>query len=260
MRRKAHNVACFTCGLTRQLKPYCKISLIAILLISFFNTALAETSGVLRMMFLDSRTGAAVKPDQVLINGRDETAGVTPGGVFGLEAANGTYEVSVSASGYSPATVTAHVHGADTLVQSVELDPAEVVEEPEVEHGTGVVAGTVVDDESGKLLPGVKLTIPEENVTSESDVRGQFELVVPVPGRVRETLPSRKVSLNAELMGYRPEHRKNVEIFALNRKRYILRLQPIAEGTSETQPLVLDEDKQFEQRYLRGWAFDVGVR
>jgi len=226
-----------------------------------FTTATAAM-GALRMQFVSSKSGVAVKPDKVLINGREVEA---EGGLVSAPLPSGTYDVQVQADGYQPFTAEASVDGTDTMVQTFELDPLAGEEDEQEPLGPdeALLGGHVVDAFSGSALAGVHLQIDEKQAETRSTTQGAFQLKLPVsprpPSRRSTEASVERVTLRAEHVGYRAQVHRNVDLLRGQRATMRLQLEPISADAQSTDPEIVDDPPFRTERSSREWMFDVTI-
>jgi hypothetical protein len=208
-----------------------------------------------RIRFLDSTTGYAVQPDEVLILETDRRTLVSRSAVaaalrqqkgqLSLPLPPGAYEFKVRAKGYvaSRATFVLDEHAPQRI--DFHLDP--LVAPPELASGrlqalhraeATLVVGFVVDDETGQPLTGVDVRDVSGQARACTNARGFFELRLAVP-LVANRIATTDVII--EKHGYLSERRQYVELMPGGDWIYRIRLSP-GEGARAV------DERQFRRR------------
>jgi hypothetical protein len=224
-------------------------------------------TGTLRLQFLDSKSGSAVHPDLLLLNGRELPSRPDASGLLSLPGVpNGTYNITIGASEYERLEATVTVDGENTLVQTVELDhldPVPYDTETTPSQDEAVIKGTVVDDLRGTRLPGAQISIAARNTTSETSSNGEYRLAVKtrtLQNSRGEVSGAERLTLNASLAGYRDAVFHNVEVPPGSVTRYPIRLRRAddpADDDNTTAPIVNTEPARRSEQRTYDWVFDV---
>ncbi len=196
-----------------------------------------SSSQSIRIQFVDSATGYAVKPEFVeatpaagdLEPSRVRRNGVKPGSQTTLMLDQGQHTIKVTAPGYQPMSGEFVVLPENPYNIVFQLDPIEPPRELQPEtvaalHRVNetVFVGFLVDEDSGEpLANAVVRTEPSGNET-RTDARGYFQIYVPV-----QTL-SEATSSPAKLIfaqpGFRAEERCYLELWSRGDWIYRIRL------------------------------------
>lgn len=228
------------------------------------NTTATTAMGVLRLQFLDSRTGAAVRPQRLMINGRAAEIADGPIGIFAIPLPGSRYDIQAEAEGYQPFSATAVVDGENTMVQTFELDPKEnSKEEEEIPPHVGVLEGYVVDALTRLPLPGVQLQVLEKSLDAQSGSDGKYSFEVELgqaPGSGISTqagIDGERLTVRASKEGYRPQEQLNVEVLRGQKRTNPIRLEPLSGDSPTSEPQVLDDAPVRKSEQVRSWMFDV---
>ena len=154
----------------------------------FLGTASGQISGV-----VTDTTGTAVSGAVVQLtgssgaSGSDETVNTGSNGVFSSgPIPPGTYQVTASATGYNPSTVTAGLTSGATLTQNLVLNGSTVPPPPpppKTVPGTGTITGQVLRDDTTVPLAGATVAYSGGNTVTNSS--GSYTLSnVPVGSAV----------------------------------------------------------------------------
>lgn len=228
------------------------------------NTTATATMGVLRLQFVDSRTGTAVHPKTLRINGRAAQITDGPSGIFALPLAPSRYELQVEADGYEPFSATAVVDGENTMVHTFELDPdAHSTEDEEIPPDVGVLEGHVVDALSHLPLPGVQLQVLGKTIEAQSGSDGRYSLEMELEPVTRAgagslgLIDGERITLRASKEGYRPQEQRNIEVLRGQKRTTPIRMEPLSGEGGTSEPQVLDAAPERKNSQPREWMFDV---
>lgn len=235
-----------------------------------FGQTTTTKSGILRLQFLDSRTGAAVRPSALLLDGNAVSQRADESGLLSMSnLADGSHEIQVEAVGYHGFNAMAAVDRENTLVQTFELDPVPQAQDDITTPSADecVVHGYVVDDFRGTRLPDTHLSVEHKNSNTVSDKNGRY--VLRFTSRVLksggEVAGSEHVNLKAEHEGYRKREFRNVEAPPGSRVMFPVRLQRLEDvnvaDESTSGPEVVDETAASAGGHRTyDWVFDVTLR
>ena len=190
-----------------------------------------------RLRFVDSATGYAVKPDAVeatSVEGnkkplRVRRNGVKSDGQTTLTLAEGQHTIKVSAPGYRPMAGEFMVLPQNPYNIVFQLDPIAQPRELQPEHVAAlhrvnqtVFVGFLVDEESGQAIAdAIVRTEPSGNQT-RTDTRGYFQIYVPVQTLPEATTTPAKLIFTAN--GFRTEERQYLELWSEGDWIYRIRL------------------------------------
>jgi hypothetical protein len=210
----------------------------------------AETSASaeLILFFRDSRTGALIVPDQLLVDGRDYTGLVTPTGHITIKVPPGDHDVVARAKNYHEMAAKEAAFLEDNQTNLLMLDP---VEEPEqlkpenlnklLEPDSSLVAGFVTDDDTGLPLENTEISVSGLQGKTLTDEKGFFQMRVPMtdagpmPESQTGQLFTRK-NVEISRAGYGPEERQHVLLLTGEPKLFMIKL---ARGTQKS---IVDEN------------------
>lgn len=200
------------------------------------TSAVAQSQNV-RLRFVDSETGYAVKPSVVEATPESSKAqpirvrrnGVSKEGRTTLTLPNGTHSIRVDAPGYHPMTGEFVVQPENPYQLVFQLDPITPPKEfaPEFVQplhriNETVFLGFVVDDETGQPLVNATVrTEPSERET-RTDERGYFQIYVPV--QTPEDAAAHPAKLTFSAPGFVTEERCYLELWSKGDWIYRLRL------------------------------------
>ena len=190
--------------------------------------------------FLDSATGYAVQPDEVIIRETNRRALVSRSAVaaalkqqkgwLNLALPLGTYEFEVRATGYAASRATFVLDERAPQRIDFHLDP--LITPPEVapsrlralhQADATLVVGFVVDDETGQPLGGAEVRDTGGQAHTRTNARGFFEIRLSVP-RYAEGIAT--ADLVIEKRGYVGEQRQYIELMPAGDWIYRIRLEP----------------------------------
>lgn len=217
----------------------------------------AQTSGTLIVKFLDSRTGTAVAPRALEVDGKPTPFQLEAGSLATLALPDGTHKIGVKAEGYAPMEVSATVAGANTPVVEIELDPNGAPTAAPLPEGAAALEGTVTDADTGSPIEKAKVTLPDSGLTTTTATTGQFRFILQPP---RSTADSKTViSMEVAAEGYTPQRVKNLAIIAGETRRSQVRLTRADADTSDT---IEETDEAAADGPLRSyeWVYDVTLR
>lgn len=165
-------------------------SMVLAALVSAGVPAHASTSAtaVIHFSFRDSARGTVVKPDAVLIDNKMVYSIPDEAGRLVVPVTPGDHTVLVKARGYNDLESRQTALPDQAPNNLIMLDPENQPEQLKPENlgigmpdGGTVIVGFVVDDQSGKPLPGAEVELLEQNQKTTSDAEGFFKLPVPMP-------------------------------------------------------------------------------
>lgn len=219
----------------------------------------ASQQGILYLKFLDSGSGGGVAPDRIEVDGVPVKFRVEAGSLVVLSLSNGTHKLNVEAADYHPMEFSANLSGTDTPVIEVELDRAVTEESNAVAEDAAVLEGHVTDADTGALLRGASVALPDAQQTTVTEANGyyRFEVVVGDTGQVQQPA----VTLEVEAEGFRTLRMKNVALAAGERRRLPVRLtRNSTTATLAGEPVVIDENARAGHLRTMDWTFDVTIR
>jgi hypothetical protein len=249
-------------------RPKMKSFLAVLLVLVSGGAVLGETTsgtGTLRMQFVDSRSGVAVRPQAVLIDGKQASAMPDESGLLSLPGIpDGSHEVQVEAENYQPFSATATVEGDNSLVQTFEIDPVKADDEATTPSMTeAIIQGTVVDDLHGAPVIGAELKVSGVPSSSLSNDRGKFLLqFVPPAGEGSRSTP--RVTLNVSHAEYVSQQFRDVEASRGSIQRMVVRLRRTAEAEPgddlTSAPQVINQGRPLGGNRNYQWTFDATLR
>jgi len=234
----------------------CQILSISLALIC--ASATGASSSTLLLKFLDSRTGAAVKPESLSVDGKPVDFQVEVGSLVALPIDEGNHVIVVKAENYEPMEYVASVSGADTPVMEIELDATDAIAPPPVEAGTAILQGHVTDADTGALLPDVNLTLPDASITTITDETGKFEFTLKVPRKAEDARPAITLEVKAE--DYQPVRVKNMALVSGERRLMPVKLERMTSATATAEFNETDEAAPDGPLRTYEWAFDVTLK
>jgi hypothetical protein len=210
---------------------------------SLASDPVAAATYSLEIRFIDSATGAAIQPESITsqlhqLGAAERRLG--PGqvgkdgrGTMALEL--GRHTITAATPGYRPVWGDFEMSESSPHQVTFVLDPVEQPQELRSEYmeplrrnGLMLVAGFVVDDESGALLEGVRVRAGPSGLETETDGRGFFQFYVPAQSVAERE--STVASLVFEKPGYQSEQRLYVELRSRGQVTHRIRLLP-GQGT-----------------------------
>lgn len=219
----------------------------------------AMTTGTLLLSLRDSRTGRAVVPQRLQIDGTASPAEVDAAGLLAVELGGGNHQIAVEAEGYSRFEATVTVDGDQTPVTTFELDrltsglAEETVPLPSDQAG---LDGYVVDASYGSPVSSASVEVSGRKMLALTDAEGHFTLTVPVlSGTADGPQVAERVTLHVSREGYVAEERRNVELISGTTMTTTVQLDRIT-SESEQEVRVVDEGLKHAPR-LSSWRFDV---
>ena len=188
--------------------------------------------------FIDSATGYAVQPDQVVARphkaGREKSfltsAQVRAPGHAALALENGRHSITVSSPDHQPISGEFEMTADNAYNLDFYLDP--LLEPREVQAGylaslhraeETVFVGFVVDDDSGAPLENVSVRAEPSGRQAQTDARGYFQIYVPVQTLAEGTTSPAKLIFNKS--GCKPEERQYLELWSEGDWIYRIRLE-----------------------------------
>lgn len=192
-----------------------------------------------RIRFVDSATGYAVKPESVEATALEGTQkplrvrrnGVKRDGQTTLTLEEGQHTIKVSASGYqpmagefvvSPENLYHIVFQLDPLVPPLEIQPEAIAQLHQINQT--VFLGFVVDEESGQPLTNALVRTEPSGNETRTDARGYFQIYVPV--QTLEAATNSPARLIFAAPGFRSEERTYLELWSEGDWIYRIRLDP----------------------------------
>jgi len=191
-----------------------------------------------RLRFVDSATGYAVRPDSVETASSVESLqslkvrrnGVKRDGFTTLTLDQGQHTIKVTALGYQPMAGEFVVSAENPYNLVFQLDPIAAPREvqPEVvtqlhQVNQTVFVGYVVDEESGQPLPNVTVRTEPSGKEARTDARGYFQIYVPVQTLTEATNTPAWLSFTAP--GFRTEAHTYLELWSEGDWIYRIRLE-----------------------------------
>jgi hypothetical protein len=190
-----------------------------------------------RLRFVDSATGFAVRPD--FVEAQPQTldrpsrklsrAAVKPDGRLAWRLDPGPHTISVSATGYQPMTGSFKISPDSPYRLEFQLDPVVTPREISPEYVTTlhrfnetVFVGYLSDDETGEPISGARLRTEPSGNETQTDARGYFQIYVPVQTLAEATNAPAKLIVFAP--GFRTEERRYLELWSEGDWVYRLRL------------------------------------
>jgi stage II sporulation SpoD-like protein len=160
-----------------------------------------------------------------------------------LQAPQGTYELAVRVEGYKPATTVVSLE-QDLTSLEILLDPIPTPPEMTAEaiklitrpDATSII-GYVIDEQTGRPLRGVGVSLTDGSLRARTNRRGFFVLQIPLDDSNPEGPPALRDIL-FQLTGYTSEERHRVQVFPGIVTTYHIRLKP---GTGPTN--IIDESQ-----------------
>jgi hypothetical protein len=189
-----------------------------------------------RLRFIDSATGHAVKPTTVEATPpegkptrRVRRNGVTTEGRTTLDLQTGVHTIRVTAPGYQPMTGEFTVQPDNPYQLVFQLDP--IAPPQEIEPATiatlhqvneTVFVGFVVAEESGQPVADAVVKTEPSGRETRTDARGYFRIYVPVQTLEEATNSPAKISFARP--GFRTEERRYLELWSEGDWIYRIRL------------------------------------
>lgn len=172
----------------------------------------------------DAETGAAVRADLILLNGKRQILPAVSSARSDLGISKwlpGRHRVHIQSPGHKPWSALVTVPEQDALPIRIFLDPLELPPELRPDQVARLrktdallIHGFVVDDITGELLPEVKITCLERNsdrhtsgLVARSNGQGYFHLSVPITDQENDAL----VDLSFVLPGFVTRHIESVQ-------------------------------------------------
>jgi hypothetical protein len=222
---------------------FCRMLLCALVLLGTTLLLPAETvaskkpAQLVRIRFVDSTTGYAVKPDSVEATPslgkqkplRVRRNGVKRDGQTTLTLDQGQHTIKVTAPGYQPMAGEFVVLPDNPYNIVFQLDPLALPREIQPEAvaklhqiNQTVFLGFVVDEESGQPLTNVLVRTEPSGSETHSDTRGYFQIYVPVQTLAAATNSPARLIFTAP--GFRSEERTYLELWSEGDWIYRIRL------------------------------------
>lgn len=224
--------------------------------------AVTSGTGTLRLQFVDSRTGLAVRPSAVLIDGRQAASMPDQSGLLSLPGVtNGAHQVQVEAEKYQPFSATATVDGENSLVQTFEIDPVAGDDAATTPSATeAIIRGTVVDDLHGAAVAGAALKVTGVSTTWLSDDSGRFLVQFEAPAAERGSAP--KVTLEVSREGYVAQECRGLDAARGSVQQLVVRLRRVdeADDAASSGPQVVNQGRGLGGNRNYQWTFDATLR
>jgi hypothetical protein len=195
-----------------------------------------DPTQTVRLRFVDSATGHAVKPTTVEATPpegkptrRVRRNGVTAEGRTTLDLQAGVHTIHVTAPGYQPMTGEFTVQPDNPYQLVFQLDP--IAPPQEIEPTTiatlhrvneTVFLGFVVAEDSGQPVANAVVKTEPSGRETRTDARGYFQIYVPVQTREEATNAPAKISFAHP--GFRTEERRYLELWSEGDWIYRIRL------------------------------------
>lgn len=191
-----------------------------------------------RLRFVDSATGYAIKPDAVEVtpltepgNGqRVRRNGVKKDGRTVLSLAEGGHRIKVNAPGYHPMDAEFVLQTENQFNLVFQLDPIAQPREIQPDyvatlhqHNQTVFVGFVVDEDTGQAITNAAVRTEPSGGETRTDSRGFFQIYVPVQTLADATNTPAKLSWSAP--GFRTEERCYLELWSEGDWIYRIRLE-----------------------------------
>lgn len=191
------------------------------------NAPAPASTQAVRIRFVDSATGYAVKPDGVEatpLDGKQKPLRVRRNGVkrdghTTLSLDQGAHTIKVTAPGYQTMTGDFTVLPDNPYNIVFQLDPIEPPREVQPEQvaqlhrvNQTVFIGFVGDEESGQPLANALVRAEPSGVEARTDARGYFQIYVPVQTLAEATNTPAKLIFTAP--GFRTEERCYLELWS----------------------------------------------
>lgn len=231
-------------------------------LLSFATTVLAQSTsgtGVLTLQFLDSRSGVAVRPSTILIDGAPTASLPDSSGLLQLKnVRNGEHQLEIEAPGHQSFAGNVTVDGKNTLVQTFELDPLPGNDDTETTpaQNEAVLRGYVVDDLRGTPLSGAQVTVFDKGASAVSDTRGKYSIRFTT--QPLKSARGERVTLSAAHEGYRAMELRSVEVPAGSITTLPIRMSRLEDAEDSTTSTEIIDDIRSQRNY--DWVFDVTLR
>ena len=175
------------------------------------------------LRFRDAITGQALTPRVTIVNLRTSEPlaipAVSADGRLHLLLPPGEYAISASMQGYDTIGMTLRVADEPLPPYELYLDPLEPPKEVTTQFlqslrrpGQMVAVGFVTDEQSGKPLEGVQVSVIGHDVSALTDSRGCFLLQFPV--RDSTGVPQRYATLLLQKEGYSTLRLEQLEIWS----------------------------------------------
>lgn len=191
-----------------------------------------------RIRFVDSATGYAVRPDSVetTLSDSDQKPlrvrrnGVKRDGQTTLTLDEGQHTIKVTAPGYQPMSGEFVVLPENPYHIVFQLDPVAQPRELQPEYVTAlhranqtVFVGFLVDEESGQPLTNALVRTEPSGNQTRTDGRGYFQIYVPLQTLTEATNSPAKLILSQP--GFRTEERSYLELWSEGDWIYRIRLE-----------------------------------
>lgn len=218
---------------------FCALMLLGVsLTLNLQGKAAAEKSPAqtVRIRFVDSATGYAVKPNSVEATPdgsqkplRVRRNGVKRDGQTTLTLDEGQHTIKVTAPGYQPMSGEfvvlsenpySIVFQLDPIAPPLEIQPEAIAKLHQINQT--VFLGFVVDEESGQPLTNALVRTEPSGNETRTDARGYFQIYVPVQKLAEATNTPAKLIFTAP--GFRSEERTYLELWSGGDWIYRIRL------------------------------------
>src|SRR5439155_2988673 len=130
----------------------------------------------------------------------------------------GQYRVTITAQGYQAMRTLTYATAGKSSGETVMLTPDQVPQEQTAEvlnsrlrDDYTLVDGYIVDVDTGKPLPGVRVSLEKAGAEGFTDDRGYYYMSVPTPALAEESAFGFD-TLTAQLHGYNTILRRNMQI------------------------------------------------
>lgn len=210
------------------------------------------------MKFTNAATGAAVAPSSLLIDGSAAKFDIEAASLVVISVPEGQHRMEIQAEGFHPLESSITVSAGTTPVMGFELDPMVPQEAAAVAKGSAVVEGHVTDSDTGELMQGVEVTVPDSDMTTTTDETGRFEFELQVPKALDTGLPA--ITLEARAADYVPLRIKNLKLTAGERRRTPFTLERKTSDTATTEVREVDEAAEAGSHRSFEWVFDATIR
>lgn len=187
-RRVSQQVRTVQCMRTRALKMALQCVLAAPVLMVPILSAQSSATGVLKLAVEDVITHYALPANISLEGPQQLSVQANHAGRVSVTLEPGEYRVEVSAFGHKIARTHYKVRPGANLPFTIMLDPQmpPAEERPEainaeIRPGFTLLHGYTVDSETGQPLSGVTVRVVQENVRTQTDSNGHYDLLAPTP-------------------------------------------------------------------------------
>jgi hypothetical protein len=207
---------------------------------------------------VNSRTGLALSPERILVNGQPAEPAAKEGGVVLLELPNGTHTLRAEADGFSPMELQVTVNGHGNPVTDIELDPIGNFAEPELDATESLLRGTVADADTAEPISGARITVADSHLRGQTTATGEFQFQIKTGAPTHAG--NAAVTLEATAEGYQPLRLKNIRLAAGSSMRLPIRLDRETSATAAQDVVEQDHWVHPGSDFLSDWVFDVSIR